>query len=95
MNAIIRNKADQLHHFEDGDESITVKTTKLSDGTYAAVEAENYDMRAPLGFGFSTIGAIADLFEKMPRAKSEREDRAADRQAWAFDRARDYRKETV
>jgi hypothetical protein len=71
----VRNSAEQIHRFEDGDETIVVKVMKLTDGTYAAVEHENFDDRSPIGNGFSSLEAIADLFEKLPRAKSEREER--------------------
>jgi hypothetical protein len=84
-------KSEQLHHFNDGDEVIVVRTTLQPNGEYTAIDHENYDYDSPVGWGFSTIGAIADLFEKMPRANSEREERA-DRQAQAFDHAQDHRK---
>lgn len=83
--------ASQLHYFDE----ITVKTSPQPTGEFTAIDAENYDYDSPMGWGCTRFSAIADLFEKMPRAKSQREDRAADRQAWVFDRARDYRKETV
>lgn len=78
----------QLHTFQDGEFTITVSTVSHSNGEYSAIEADNYD--SPVGWGFSTIGAIADLFERMPRAASERED--YDRNAAARDHARDLRK---
>lgn len=81
----------QLHTFQDGEDTITVSTVSHSNGEYSAIEADNYD--SPVGWGFSTIGAIADLFERMPRAASERED--FDRNAAAFDHARDLRKNWV
>lgn len=81
---------EKLHRFDDGDEVITVRTRELSDRTYIAVDNENPDVA---GFGFSIIGAIANLFEKMPRAASEREER--DDLAARFDRAQDHRKHEV
>lgn len=89
----ILRKDEQLHRFEDGDETIVVRTIKQPNGEYSAIDHENYDLGFPVGFGASTIGAIADLFEKMPRAASEREER--DRQAGAWDHAQDHRKNWV
>lgn len=86
MNAIIRQK-ETVHRFEDGDETITVRTRELPDNRYIAVVGDCPDVA---GFGFSTIGAIANLFEKLPRANSEREER--DDQAARFDHTRDLRK---
>jgi hypothetical protein len=83
----------QLHRFEDGDETIVVQTTLQPNGEYAAIDHENYDYDSPVGYGLSTIGAIADLFEKLPRAASDREER--DYQAARFDHARDLRKHQV
>ena len=92
----------QLHHFQDGDETITVRTTLQPNGEYTAVDDSTYDCdcdqdgffsTSPIGWGFSTIGAIADLFEKMPRAASDRAER--DDRAAHFDHARDLRKHGV
>lgn len=81
----------QLHTFQDGDSTITVKTEEQPNGEFTAIDNDNYDgPGSPMGWGFSTIGAIADLFERMPRAASERED--YDRNAAARDHARDLRK---
>lgn len=80
-----------IHHFSDGDETVSVRTSPLADGTYCAFN--DGDDLGPIGFGFTTIGAIADLFAKMPRAASEREER--DEQAARFDYARDLRKHEV
>jgi hypothetical protein len=81
----------QLHTFQDGDSTITVSTVSHSNGEYSAIDADNYD--SPVGWGFSTIGAIADFFSRAPRAASERED--YDRQAAAFDHARDLHKHEI
>lgn len=78
---------DHIHRFDDGDETITVRTRELPSGQYIAVDNECPDVA---GFGFSTIGAIANLFEKLPRAESDREER--DDRAARFDRAQDHRK---
>lgn len=91
MNTL--RKGQKIIRFEDGDETITVKTQELFSGEYLA-----WDIDRPLlasGRGFSTIGAIASLFAKLPAAASEREER--DDQAARFDHARDYLKhgETV
>lgn len=82
--------ATQTFHFDDGDEQISVKTIELADGTYCAFELPVATDMGPIGFGFSTIGAVADLFVKMPAAASEREER--DEQAARFDHAQDHRK---
>jgi hypothetical protein len=78
----------QIFRFDDGDERIAVQTAEMGDGSYCAFQIE--PMTGPLGFGFSTIGAIADLFQKMPAAASEREER--DEQAARFDHQQDLRK---
>ena len=90
MNAPISQKTT-LHKFEDGDETVTVRLIETVNGEYAAFDAES--INSPMGWGLSSIGAIADLFEKMPRAASEREER--DRMANKFDHERDYRKHDV
>lgn len=77
----------QLHTFADGEFTITVRTEEQPNGEYTAVDN---DCGAVVGWGFSTIGAIADLFERLPRAESDREE--YDRNAAAFDHARDLRK---
>lgn len=77
---------EQTFHFDDGDEQISVTTRELPDRSYIAVTGG----AEVAGFGFSTIGAIADLFAKMPAAASEREER--DEQAARFDHAQDHRK---
>lgn len=91
MNAPILHKNVTLISFEDGDETIKVRLTEDFVGNYWAVDTANPDLA--IGFGLSSIGAIADLFEKLPRAASEREER--DDLAAKWDRARDYAKETV
>jgi hypothetical protein len=83
MNAIIRNKSDQLHYFDE----ITVSTSLQPNGEYSAIDAENYDYDSPMGWGCTRFSAIADLFEKLPRAKSEREDRDALAAKWDHDRS--------
>ena len=85
-----QQKANRLHHFDDGDEVIAVRTTKQPNGEYTAIDHENYDYDSPVGWGVSEIGAIADLFEKLPRANSEREER--NDLAARFDHAQDQRK---
>lgn len=92
MNAPI-HKNVTLISFDDGDETIKVRLTEDFVGNYWAVDTANPDLA--IGFGLSSIGAIADLFEKLPRAASEREDRAADRIAFNRDRSRDERKVEV
>lgn len=86
MNAPLQ-KNETLHSFEDGDETVTVRVREIPGSQYIAVCD---DAPGVAGFGFSNIGAIADLFEKMPRAASEREERDALAAKW--DHARDYRK---
>lgn len=90
MNAPVLQKNEKLHRFQDGDETIVVRTRELPSRQHIAVCEEAPDVA---GFGFSIIGAIADLFEKMPRAASEREER--DDLAAKWDHARDYRKHEV
>lgn len=87
MNATILQKNEKLHRFEDGDETIVVRVRELPGGNYIAVDNDTPDVA---GFGLSNIGAIADLFEKLPRAASEREER--DERAARFDHAQDHRK---
>lgn len=65
----------KLHHFNEEDGKITVKTEQQPNGEFTAIDAENYDYDSPVGWGLSRFHAIADLFEKMPRAESEREER--------------------
>lgn len=93
MNAPILHKNVTLISFEDGDETIKVRLTEDFVGNYWAVDSANPDLA--IGFGLSSIGAVADLFEKLPRAASEREER--DELAAKWDHARDIRKhgETV
>lgn len=74
----------QLHTFADGEITITVSTVSHSNGEYSAIEADNYD--SPVGWGFSTIGAIADFFSRAPRAASEREERDRMADKWDHDR---------
>lgn len=89
MNITLRT-GQQIHRFEDGDETVVVRTTKQPNGEYTAIDHENYDYDSPVGWGHTTLAAIADLFEKMPRAASEREER--DMMAARFDHQRDLRK---
>ena len=88
-----------IHRFDDGDEVIVVQTTLQPNGEYTAIDTNTYDCdcdqdgffsTSPVGWGFSEIGAIADLFEKLPRANSDREER--DDLAARFDYAQDHRK---
>jgi hypothetical protein len=76
--------------FEDGDETIRVRVTEHYRNEFTAIDADNYDYDSPVGYGDTELSAIADLFEKMPRAASERE--ARDYQAERWDHARDHRK---
>lgn len=90
-------KGQKIIRFEDGDETIAVLVTLEPNGEYSAIDHENYDYDSPVGWGVSNIGAIADLFAKLPRAASDREGRMSDRAGFAADHAADYRKhsETV
>jgi hypothetical protein len=81
---------EKLISFDDGDETVVVRLRELPGAQFIAVDNANPDVA---GFGLSSIGAIADLFEKMPRAASDREER--DELAAKWDRARDYRKHGV
>lgn len=83
----------QLHTFADGEFTIVVRTEEQPNGEFTAIDHDNYDAGSAVGWGFSTIGAIADLFEKLPRAASDRED--FDRNAAVFDHARDLKKNWV
>lgn len=89
MNAPVLQKNETLHRFDDGDETIMVRVREIGN-EYIAVNDEAPDVA---GFGFSNIGAIADLFAKLPRAASEREER--DDMAAKWDHARDDRKDFV
>lgn len=75
----------KLHKFDD---EITIKTEKQPNGEFTAIDADNYDLGSPVGWGFSEFSAIANLFEQLPRAESEREDRLAAQR----DHSRDLRK---
>jgi hypothetical protein len=81
----------QLHTFADGEFTITVRTEEQPNGEYTAVSVD--DGPYVVGWGFSTIGAIADLFSRLPRAESDREE--YDRNAAARDRAQDHRKHDI
>lgn len=84
----------QLLSFQDGEETIRVKVEKLPNGEFSAIDNDNYDgPGSPMGLGFSQLSAIADLFEQLPRAASDREER--DDRAARFDRAHDLRKHEV
>lgn len=85
----LRN-GEKICSFADGDETIRVLVTEHYRNEFTALDAENYDYDSPVGYGDTQLSAIADLFEKMPRAASEREER--DEQAARFDHARDHRK---
>ena len=88
MNAPVRTKS-QILKFEDGDETIVVCVLEYPNGEYSACELINEVPQHPVGFGLSSIGAIADLFKKMPRAASEREE--YNHQAARWDHARGLR----
>lgn len=84
----------RLHTFDDGEFTITVKTEKLPNGEYSAIDNDNYDgPGSVMGLGFSQLSAIADLFERLPRAESDREE--FDHVAAQRDRARALRAEAV
>jgi hypothetical protein len=82
--------SEKIFSFADGDETTRVLVTEHYRNEFTALDAENYDYDSPVGYGDTQMSAIADLFSKMPKAASEREER--DVQADRFDRARDYRK---
>ena len=88
--------------FQDGDETIRVRVTLQPNGEYTAIDDDNYDCdcdergffsTSPVGYGDTELSAIADLFSKIPRAASEREER--DDQAARFDHAADHRKNWI
>ncbi len=86
---IISGEPSKLHHFDE----VTVKTECQPNGEYTAIDVDNYEPGFPVGWGYSRFSAIADLFEQMPRAESEREER--DRLADRFDHQQDHRKNWV
>lgn len=83
---------EKFHRFDDGEESITVKVLELPNGEYLAFDNDGGRPIA-IGQGFSSIGAIADLFKKLPAARSEQEERGA--LAQYLDHKRDLRKHEV
>jgi hypothetical protein len=85
--------ADKVFSFEDGEETIRIRVTEHYRNEFTAIDAENYDYDSPVGYGDTQLSAIADLFEKLPRAASEREE--CDHQVARFDHARDLRKHEV
>lgn len=89
----------RIFPFADGEETIRVRVTEHYRNEFTAVDDATYDCdcdergffsTSPVGYGDTQLSAIADLFEKLPRAASEREER--DHQAARFDHARDLRK---
>lgn len=84
---------EKIFRFDEGDETIRVLVTEHCRNEFTALDAESYDNASPVGYGDTQLSAMADLFEKMPRAASEREER--DEQDARFDRARDLRKHQV
>ena len=80
----------KVFSFEDGEETIRVRVTEHYRNEFTAIDAENYDYDSPVGYGDTQMSAITDLFEKLPRAASEREER--NDQAARWDRNRDYAK---
>ena len=61
---------EKVFRFEDGDETIAVRVTEHYRNEFTAIDAENYDYDSPVGYGDTQLSAIADLFEKLPRAAS-------------------------
>ena len=53
--------AEQLHYFND----MTVVTELQPDGEYSAIDADNFDLGWPVGYGKSRYQAIIDLAEQM------------------------------
>jgi len=90
MNAPVLTKSKVIS-FNDGDETIRVRLIETVNGEYAAFDAENID--SPMGWGLTEMSAIADLFAKLPRAASDREER--DDLAAKWDHARALRQEAV
>jgi len=90
MNAPVIHKNEKVFPFVDGDETIRVRVTKQPNNEYTAIDHDNYDYDSSVGWGLTELRAIADLFEKLPRAASEREER--DDMAARFDHQRDLRK---
>ncbi len=78
------NVKSQIIKFEDGEETIVVCVLEYPNGEYSACELEV--PQHPVGFGLSSIGAIADLFKKMPRAASEREEYNHQAARWDHER---------
>ncbi len=93
MNVQTRSDS-KIIPFRDGDETIRVRLTKHAGkhtNHFFAIEEDNRELfNFPIGYGDTEMSAIADLFEKMPRAASEREER--DRMADHWDHQRDLRK---
>jgi uncharacterized protein with LGFP repeats len=79
---ILRQEPSQLHYLDE----ITVKTEHQPNGEFTAVDAENYDYDSAVGWGMTRFQAIADLFEQMPKADSEREERCRIADRWDHDR---------
>ena len=75
--------------FQDGDETISVRLTEHCRNEFSATDAENF----AIGYGYTELSAMADLFRKLPMAVSEREERRDTVARW--DRARDLRKHEV
>ena len=74
----------RLHHFDD----MTVATELQPNGEYNAIDADNYDLGFPQGWGHSRLAAIADLAEQMRLPADD----VADAATWRADHERDYRK---
>lgn len=53
----------QTHYFPANDARI--KTELQPNGEYTAIDAENYDLGSPMGWGRTRLEAIADLTEQM------------------------------
>lgn len=84
----------QRIQFQDGKDTITVITELQPNGEFSAIDDGTYDgPGSAMGFGLTQLAAIFDLFGKLPRAASEREE--YDHQAARFDHARDHAKHGV
>lgn len=78
---------EKMLSFYDGDEKTVVLLTEWSNNEYTAVVS---DEDSPVGCGLTELSAIADLFKKLPAARSDREER--DMLAERWDHQRDLRK---
>ena len=58
-----------LHHFPE----MTVRTEQQRTGEFTAIDADNYDLGSPMGWGPCRFSAIADLADQL-RERGELED---------------------